>query len=229
LASIAGFIESKPSFAAGQDATLTTPPQPPTIDQPIAANDGRWPATVDEIPAAVSVAEQGEPTVADPGMPGQIGRFVIQERLGQGAFGVVYRAYDPQLDREVAVKVARGEGLNTPQRIERFLREAKSAAQLRHPHIVPLFETGRDDGGYFIVSAFIAGRTLADALAQAGGKLEPRQAARAVRFLAEALAYAHEQGIVHRDVKPANIMLDGREQPLLMDFGLAVRPEEDDG
>src|SRR6202011_6036658 len=93
-----------------------------------------------------------------------IGRFEVRQRLGEGAFGVVYRAYDPQLDREVALKVAKAEMLATPQRVERFLREAKAAAQLRHPHIVPLFETGRDGDTHFIAAALIDGHTLAHAI-----------------------------------------------------------------
>jgi WD40 repeat protein/tRNA A-37 threonylcarbamoyl transferase component Bud32 len=155
------------------------------------------------------------------GQPEQIGRFEVRARLGGGAFGVVYRAYDPHLDREVALKVPRGGTLDSPRAVERFLREARAAARLRHPHIVPVHDAGRDGDHYYIASAFIDGRTLARAAA--GGKIGFRRAAQTVRDLAEALAYAHGLGIVHRDVKPANVMLDEDGKAHLMDFGLAYR------
>lgn len=153
----------------------------------------------------------------------RIGRFEIRTALGEGAFGRVYRAHDPQLDREIALKVAKPEQMNTPQRIERFLREAKAAAQLRHPHIVPVYDAGQDGSHYYIAAAFIEGQTLEAAIDHS--RLNFQQAAQIVRHLAEALAYAHALGIVHRDVKPANVMLDAKGQPLLMDFGLAARKE----
>ncbi len=157
----------------------------------------------------------------------RIGRFEVRERLGAGAFGTVYRAYDPQLDREVALKVPNAGVLDSPKRIERFLREAKSAANLRHPNIVPLYDAGKDGEQYYIASAFINGQKLADALDASEGGLELKRAARLVRELAEALAYAHEQGIVHRDVKPDNVMLDAADRVHLMDFGLAARRDEE--
>ncbi|HJT79064.1 MAG TPA: serine/threonine-protein kinase, partial [Gemmataceae bacterium] len=144
--------------------------------------------------------------------------------LGEGAFGRVYEAYDPQLDRAVALKVAKPEQLGSAQRVQRFLREAKAAANLRHPHIVPVFEAGTDGGHHFIAAAFIPGRTLEAAVEEA--RPDFRRSAQLVRQLAGALAYAHGLGIVHRDVKPANVMLDERGDPLLMDFGLAARQEE---
>lgn len=138
--------------------------------------------------------------------PQQIARFLIQSRLGAGAFGTVYQAYDPQLERQVALKVPNPGVLDSPNRITRFLREAKSAANLRHPHIVPVYDAGCHDNQYFIASAFIAGQPLANRVEDHGNDF--RQAAIWVKQLAEALAYAHEQGIVHRDIKPANCMVD---------------------
>jgi tetratricopeptide (TPR) repeat protein/tRNA A-37 threonylcarbamoyl transferase component Bud32 len=176
-------------------------------------------------------------------LPERIARFKVTQLLGEGAFGRVYRARDEQLDREVAIKVAKAETLNRPGRVERFLREARAAAQLRHPNIVPLFEAGQAGPNYYIASAFIAGQTLETALEpeearsgdraptragqpRPGKRPEFRQTAQLIRTLAEALAYAHGEGIVHRDVKPANVMLDEKGQPLLMDFGLASRQDE---
>jgi tetratricopeptide (TPR) repeat protein/tRNA A-37 threonylcarbamoyl transferase component Bud32 len=154
-----------------------------------------------------------------------LGRFALQKQLGEGAFGVVYQAHDPQLDREVALKVAKTGTLASSRQTERFFREARAAAQLRHPNIVPVFDAGQDGGQHYIASALIRGQTL-DAVLQ-HRRLPLRQSAQIVSSLADALAYAHEQGIVHRDVKPANVMLDVRGQPLLMDFGLAARQDED--
>jgi hypothetical protein len=98
------------------------------------------------------------------GLPKQIGRFQIRARLGAGNFGTVYRAYDPQLDCEVALKVPQAGSLDTPKRIERFLGDARAAARLRHPNIVPVFDAGCDGAQYYIASVFIEGRTLAEAI-----------------------------------------------------------------
>ena len=154
-----------------------------------------------------------------------VGRFLVRGKLGAGAFGTVYRAYDPNLNREVALKIPNPGAMDSPQRVERFLREAKAAANLRHPHIVPVFDAGHDGDRYYIASAFIDGKPLSDTIEERGTDF-PR-AARVVRELAEALAYAHEQGIVHRDVKPQNIMVDAHGHIHLMDFGLAARHDEE--
>jgi WD40 repeat protein len=163
-------------------------------------------------------------------LPKQIGRFQIRPPLlGAGTFGKVYRAYDPELDREVALKVPQPSTLNSARRIERFLRESKSSASLHHPHIVTVYDAGKDCDQYFIASAFIEGGTLEAAIDQGG--IDIRPAVEIVRDLAEALAYAHEMGIIHRDVKPANVMLDEKWQPHLMDFGIAyhqIAVEEDE-
>ncbi|OHB72177.1 MAG: hypothetical protein A2V70_14640 [Planctomycetes bacterium RBG_13_63_9] len=152
-------------------------------------------------------------------IPRKLGRFEIRGRLGAGAFGAVYRAHDPLLDREVALKVPRAAVLERPEARARFLREPKAAAQLRHPHIVPVYDAGRDGEHYYIASAYIEGHTLEEMIDHE--RPDFRRAAEIVRDLAEALDYAHRMGVVHRDVKPANIMIDGDGQAMLMDFGLA--------
>jgi tRNA A-37 threonylcarbamoyl transferase component Bud32 len=166
-----------------------------------------------------------EPTPTQTSPPPQrVGRFVVLGKLGSGAFGTVYKARDPQLERDVALKVPNPGMLDTPKRVERFLREAKAAARLRHPHIVPVFDAGRDGDRYYIASAFVDGKPLSEMVGERG--LEFRRGAQIVRLLAEAVGYAHEQGVVHRDIKPHNVMLDATDSPHLMDFGLAVRADE---
>jgi tetratricopeptide (TPR) repeat protein/tRNA A-37 threonylcarbamoyl transferase component Bud32 len=150
-----------------------------------------------------------------------VGRYELVETLGVGAFGTVYRARDPQLDRVVALKVPRAGNLATEEDRDRFLREARSTAQLRHPSIVPIHEVGQAEGVPFLVVEFIAGVTLADQLT--GRRPTFREAARLIAEVADALDYAHQRGVVHRDVKPSNIMVDPQGRPHVMDFGLAKR------
>ena len=128
---------------------------------------------------------QGAPQGGPEAVPKKLGRFEIRSRLGAGAFGAVYRAYDPVLEREVAVKVPRAAVLENPQVRARFLREPKAAAQLRHPHIVPVYDAGSDGQHYYIASAYIEGQTLEALIADARPGL--RRAAELVRDLAEAL------------------------------------------
>jgi hypothetical protein len=127
----------------------------------------------------------------------------------------------------VALKVAKPEQMSSPERIERFRREARAAATLTHPHIVGVFDSGQDGPQHYIASAFVLGRSLEKVLEeQAGRPLSVREAVDLVRKLAEALAYAHRQGVVHRDVKPSNVLLGQDGEPLLADFGLATRADE---
>ena len=153
------------------------------------------------------------------GKPKHLGRFQIRSELGAGAFGEVFRAYDPVLEREVALKVPRPGVLDSAKIRARFLREPKAAAKLRHPNIVPVHDAGQDGDYFYIASAFISGHTLQRAIDEEPPDLQ--RSARIVRNLALALDYAHNAGVIHRDVKPANVMLDGHGEPMLMDFGLA--------
>lgn len=149
-----------------------------------------------------------------------VGRFQVISILGRGSFGTVYRAYDPLLDREVALKVPRF-APDDRDMMERFHREAKAAARLHHPNIVTLFENGQTDEGPYLVAEFINGVPLSQKLREKRPDLH--MAVDWARQIAEGLFYAHTEGIVHRDVKPANIMLNLAGRPQVMDFGLAKR------
>ncbi len=153
-----------------------------------------------------------------------IGRYKTIRVLGEGAFGYVFEAHDPQLDRKVAIKVAKS--INSENAIERFLREARSAAQLRHPNIIPVHEYGKVDGKHIIVYEYIEGETLKSYI----GRNQPLPLAetlRLVRLIAEGLDYAHSKGIIHRDMKPDNVMVDSAGQPHIADFGCARSMEAD--
>jgi tRNA A-37 threonylcarbamoyl transferase component Bud32 len=160
-----------------------------------------------------------------------LGNFELIEMVGEGAFGSVYKAHDRELGRTVAVKIPRRDQFDESGGPERFFREGRSVAQLRHPSIVPVFAIGQDGGVPYLVSEFVHGITLADLLTS--GPLPARAAALLVAEIADALHYAHERGVIHRDVKPSNIMLERGDGvpsnttampqyvPRLMDFGLA--------
>jgi tetratricopeptide (TPR) repeat protein len=150
----------------------------------------------------------------------KMGRFELIERIGVGGFGSVWKARDRELDRTVAVKVPR-RGDMTAEEQEKFFREARAAAQLRHPNIVSVHEVGRDGDSVFIVSDFVRGISLKDWLT--GQRPTGREAAELCVKIVDALQHAHDQGVVHRDLKPGNIMMDGEGEPHLMDFGLARR------
>lgn len=150
----------------------------------------------------------------------RIAHFELIDQLGLGAFGSVWKAKDTQLDRTVAIKIPRVGQLDSEE-VEMFLREARAAAQLKHPNIVSVHEVGRADGQLYIVSDYVQGANLREWLS--GRRPTFQEAAELCATLATALHHAHEKGVVHRDVKPGNVMMDDRGEPHLMDFGLAKR------
>jgi eukaryotic-like serine/threonine-protein kinase len=157
--------------------------------------------------------------------PRQIGRYRVLNILGEGGFGRVYLAHDDQLNRSVAIKVPRRNRLSRPEDAEAYLAEARILASLDHPHIVPVHDVGTTDEGLcYVVSKRIEGSDLAERIKQ--GRLSPRQAVELTATAAEALHYAHRKGLVHRDVKPANILIDAAGQPYIADFGLALKEED---
>lgn len=150
----------------------------------------------------------------------RIGHYQVLEKVGAGHFGTVWKARDPTLDRLVAIKIPRKGQLDGPE-AELFLRDARAAARVRHPGVVGVHEAGRDNDTLYIVSDFVEGCNLKDWLT--ARQLTPREAAELCVKIAEALHAAHEVGVVHRDLKPGNVMMDLAGQPHIIDFGLAKR------
>ena len=149
----------------------------------------------------------------------RLGRYEIRAILGRGGMGTVYRAYDTQLEREVALKIPRFDPHTEPELLERFIREARVAAGIRHPHVCPVYDAGRVEGVPYLTMALIDGGSLEDRV-QAGGT-PPRDAVEIVRKLAAGLETVHRAGMIHRDIKPSNVLIDQAGEPLLADFGLA--------
>jgi serine/threonine protein kinase len=180
-------------------------------------------------PLGTAPEAEGNPVAPAPApagsLPEYVGRYRVERLLGEGGFGRVYLARDEQLQRRVAVKVPHPHLLASPRDADAYLAEARTAAGLDHPHIVPVFDVGgTSEFPCFIVSKFIEGRTLAGAIRQ--DRPAPAAAAALVATIAEALQHAHQHGVVHRDIKPGNILLDRADRPFVADFGLALRDQD---
>jgi serine/threonine protein kinase/formylglycine-generating enzyme required for sulfatase activity len=163
--------------------------------------------------------------VAETEPPRRLGRYRITAKLGSGAFGAVYQAYDEDLERVVAIKVPHRHRVASPEDAAAYLKEARILASLDHPGIVPAYDVGRtEDGLCYVVSKLVAGSDLRVRLKQSRPAVAESVAL--VVQVAEALHYAHRRGLVHRDIKPANILLDSAGQPVVADFGLALRDQD---
>ncbi|MCB9421268.1 MAG: protein kinase [Ardenticatenaceae bacterium] len=156
-------------------------------------------------------------------MPQKIGRYLVQSLLGQGGMAVVYRAIDPRFEREVAIKILSHELLPDPQFRQRFDREAKMIAALEHPFIVPVHDFGDQDGQPYLVMRLMSGGTLTNRLES--GPLPLPKVAQIVQRLSSALAEAHKRGVIHRDLKPGNVLFDQYDLAYLSDFGIARMTE----
>jgi serine/threonine protein kinase/formylglycine-generating enzyme required for sulfatase activity len=164
------------------------------------------------------------PALADAPSPERIGRYRVDRVLGQGGFGIVYLAHDEQLQRPVAVKVPHRRLVSRPEDAEPYLAEARTVAGLDHPNIVPVYDVGSsEDCPCYVVSKFIEGSTLAQRIK--ANLPCVAEAAELVATVADTLHYAHRKGLVHRDIKPGNILLDTAGKPNVADFGLALREE----
>jgi eukaryotic-like serine/threonine-protein kinase len=195
--------ESRPPAAAGEPAADSQPAGPDS-------------GILDSLPASSDAAVEHSPTLS------HIGRYALKGPLGQGGLGQVHEAWDPLLSRTVAVKTLQFD-VEMAERVSLdglFLNEARAAAGLSHPHIVTIHDAGLSAHGVYIAMERLYGRDLRQALA-AGWLPTPGQAALLVRRVADALAYAHARGVVHCDIKPANIFLCRRDKPKVLDFGIA--------
>jgi serine/threonine protein kinase len=156
-----------------------------------------------------------------------LGRYHILEQLGMGGMATVYKAYDTRLETDVAVKVIRTENLSKgvlDRALKRFEREAKVLARLTHPNIVKVTDYGEYQGQPYLVMPYLVGGTLKDKM---GHPMPWRTVARLLTPIARALEYAHHEGMIHRDVKPSNILITGSDEPMLTDFGIAKIIDEE--
>jgi serine/threonine protein kinase len=168
-------------------------------------------------------AEREAPSPED--IPLHIGRYRVERVLGEGGFGKVYLAHDDQLQRLVAIKVPHPGLVARPEGAAAYLAEARTVASLDHPNIVPVHDVGStQDCPCFIVSKYIDGTDLATRLKRTRFSIHP--SVELVATVAEALHHAHKQGLVHRDIKPGNILLDASGKPFVADFGLALREQD---
>ena len=186
--------------------------------KPVSQRATVGPAAGDSVPAAGDSFTN---------LPVEFGRYRIQKVLGQGAMGAVYLAHDTKLARDVALKTPKLEVFEGGELVERFEREARSAATLHHRNICPVFDVGEINGIRFLTMAYIEGKPLSAFVSQ-DKPMSRKQAATVVRKLALGLQEAHDHGVVHRDLKPANVMIDKSREPVVMDFGLARQTENTD-
>jgi serine/threonine protein kinase len=157
-----------------------------------------------------------------------IAGYEIEGVVGAGGIGILYRARQLRLDRPVALKLVDAEVAREPVVRERLRREARTVAALDHPNVVPLYEAGEEDGTVYIVTRWVEGTELGT-LVQREGPLEPRRAARIAAQIASALEVAHEKGLIHRDVKPSNVIVTPEDHVYLTDFGLTKRADSASG
>lgn len=155
----------------------------------------------------------------------RIGRFLVTDKLGNGSNGTVYRGHDPVIDRDVAIKLmGEASGLvDKKQREQQFINEARAAGRLSHPNIVTIFDASTENGTTFIAMEFLEGQDLRELLAS-DKRFDLIDTLRITHKIAEALAYAHDKGVIHRDIKPANIFILPNQQPKVLDFGIARVP-----
>ncbi|QDT08150.1 serine/threonine-protein kinase [Planctomycetes bacterium K23_9] len=178
-------------------------------------------AIADELPRSGggNLADDSAVTWRTLTLPATIGDYELIQEIGRGGMGVVFRARQISLDREVAVKMILRGRLASDADLQRFLAEAAATAKLEHPNIVPVYEVGDVDGRPFFSMQYVEGQTLLQFLSD--GPIDPRLAASIVATIARAVGFAHEQGVLHRDLKPSNILIADDGTPMIMDFGLA--------
>lgn len=181
----------------------------------------------DAAPIAPIPPIDASPAAAPPAPVAELGVFRIEKEIGRGGMGVVYKAWQPELGRPVALKMILAGELASAEYVDRFRNESRALANVHHPNIVSIYEAGQIDGRFYFAMQFVEGPTLAERLKH--GRLDPEQAARLAAAVARAAGSLHAHGVIHRDVKPSNILLDGDGTPYLSDFGLAKTLSADSG
>ncbi len=214
-------MSARPTLPPSEPHDSEPAPVPSLPADDLAWNDAdlrvmRGPAATFSDPPIGHSGDAPVPTI------GHIGRYALKHQLGEGGIGTVFAAHDPLLSRLIAVKTLHVEVDESERESFNalFLNEARAAAGLSHPHIVTVFDAGVSDDRAYIAMELLKGRDLRQ-LRQEGWRATPAQAALIVRRVADALGYAHSKGVIHRDVKPANIFMTGRTQPKVLDFGIA--------
>ena len=193
--------------------------------RPQPAQSGNTPAQAGSPsdPDEATITFQQRDVPSPKGVLSYFGDYELIQEIARGGMGVVFKARQVTLNRIVAVKMILGGHLAGPEDVQRFHTEAEAAAQLDHPGIVPIYEVGEKDGQHYFSMGFVEGQSLAKRVAE--GPLEARDAAEMVKTVAEAVQYAHDKGVIHRDLKPGNILLDKDGKPRVTDFGLAKLTE----
>jgi serine/threonine protein kinase len=222
---IAGFLEARRvGRAPDPEAWLAGHPDLADELRSFLADQQRFTRLAGPATEAVTLA----PAAAAPAVTVRyFGDYELLEEIARGGMGVVYKARQVSLNRPVALKMILAGQLASAEDVRRFRTEAEAAANLRHPNIVGIHEVGEHQGQHYFSMDYVAGRSLADLLRD--GPLPAERAARYVRTVAEAIHYAHKQGILHRDLKPSNVLIDGDDRPLVTDFGLAKKIEDGAG
>ncbi|MCG3150025.1 MAG: Serine/threonine-protein kinase PknD [Verrucomicrobiae bacterium] len=193
------------------------------------APDDKLPKTAPTQSSQDTVTHAGDPAVVftdEAQLFSEFGNYTVLGEIARGGVGVIYRAKQRGLERVVALKVLQGGSTASTEQVQRFMQEAQSAAKLQHPNIVPIHDFGVKDGQHFFTMDFIEGQSLADRLAK--GPIPTRETLGIVRQVADALHYAHEHGVIHRDIKPGNILIDCEGRVKVTDFGLAKELTQSD-
>jgi TRAP transporter TAXI family solute receptor len=223
--------DDNPVQALDPNAVTLPPPAPSRLGDntsrspKISIDDSTLPPQPNR--ADFSLTNLRNPDSAQSILPYRFGDYVLESVLGRGGMGVVYLAYQVQLERRVAIKMIRSGCLASDDEVDRFYTEARSAASLTHPNIVTVYHCGEIDGHHFFSMDFIPGTDLAKRIVS--GPMTPKEAVRYVRDVARAIDYAHQQGVVHRDLKPANVLIDESDEVVVTDFGLAKQMDSDKG
>lgn len=208
-----------------QDPNALTQPVFKHGHRQISVNDSTLPPQ--NIVGDFSLTNLPNPDNSQSILPYRFGDYVLEQVLGRGGMGVVYLAFQVQLERRVAIKMIRSGCLASDDEVNRFYAEARSAASLTHRNIVTVYHCGEFEGHHFFSMDYIPGTDLAKRIAS--GPMTPKEAVRYVRDVARAIDYAHQQGVVHRDLKPANVLIDESDEVIITDFGLAKQMGSDKG